>query len=45
VHLVGTLNENTEMESLGFLKDSAPWGVLVDSLVSYLVSQEFKCHT
>ena len=32
--LVGTLDENIEMESLGFLKDSAPWGVLVDSFVS-----------
>ena len=33
MHLVGMLNENTEMESLGFLKASAPWGVLVDSFV------------
>ena len=25
------------MESLGFLKGSAPWGVLVDSFVSQLI--------
>jgi hypothetical protein len=33
-YTVSVLNENVEMESLGFLKDSAPWGVLVDSFVS-----------
>jgi hypothetical protein len=33
-YTVSALNENVEMESLGFLKDSAPWGVLVDSFVS-----------
>jgi hypothetical protein len=44
-YTVSALNKNVEMESLGFLKDSAPLGVLVDSFVSHLVSQEFKCHT